>query len=161
MYDGSREIFERMRFIDASFTVPILPDGRILLTLQEQPTRRPFISLPGGGFDFPEEDPLICAKRELMEETGYESDDWDFWHTYEGTDNVIVFTHFYIAHDCTLVRDIHPDPGEKITLLTRSFDEFLLLSEDPLFTHWTLLPHLFRARLHPEYSRELKKKFRL
>ena len=69
MYDGTIARFERIRFIDASFVLPILSDGRILLTHQEQPGRSQFISLPGGSFDSPLEDPLDCARRELMEET--------------------------------------------------------------------------------------------
>ncbi len=69
MYDGSIARFERIRFIDGSFVIPILPDGRILLTRQEQPGRSEFISLPGGSFDSPDEDPSVCALRELREET--------------------------------------------------------------------------------------------
>lgn len=46
MYDGSTEIFERIRFSDGAFVVPILKNGNILLTLQQQPARKPFISLP-------------------------------------------------------------------------------------------------------------------
>ena len=49
--------------------IPILPNGNILLTLQEQPGREKFYSFPGGSFDFPQEDPLVCAERELLEET--------------------------------------------------------------------------------------------
>ena len=70
LYDGSMTTFERARFRDGAFVVPILPDGTILVTKQEQPARSgAFFSLPGGSFDFPDEVPLECAKRELFEET--------------------------------------------------------------------------------------------
>jgi ADP-ribose pyrophosphatase len=69
MYDGTIKRFETIRFLDGAFVIPILPDGRILLTRQEQPLIAEFISLPGGSFDYPEEDPLTCALRELQEET--------------------------------------------------------------------------------------------
>jgi len=69
MYDGTIKRFESIRFLDGAFVIPILPDGRILLTRQEQPLIAEFISLPGGSFDYPEEDPLECALRELREET--------------------------------------------------------------------------------------------
>lgn len=69
MYDGSISRFECIRFIDGAFVIPILPDGRILLTRQEQPGRSEFISLAGGSFDSPDEDPRECAHRELREET--------------------------------------------------------------------------------------------
>ena len=49
LYDGSTTTFERARFHDGAFVIPILPDGNILLTKQEQPARAgSFYSLPGG-----------------------------------------------------------------------------------------------------------------
>ncbi len=46
MYDGSVARFERTRFVDGAFVLPVLPNGNILLTRQVQPTRKSFISLP-------------------------------------------------------------------------------------------------------------------
>lgn len=162
MYDGSFSRFERIRFSDGSFVIPILPDGTILLTEQEQPGRNhSFISLPGGGFDFPEEDPLICAQRELFEETGYASDDWELWFVSTGTANIISYTYFYVAHDVRRMTDPRLDPGEKIQLRVIDFDAFLLLSEDSTFIHWPLLRELFLARIHPEKQQQLREKFRI
>ena len=144
MYDGSIARFERVRFMDGAFTVAITPEKKILITRQEQPARSSsFVSLPGGAFDTPDEDPLECAKRELLEETGYTSDEWELWFTAEGTNNVIAYTYFYIAHECKKVADISADAGEKIELDKISFEEFLLLSEEPHLVHWPLLPYLF------------------
>ncbi len=163
MYDGSHATFERARFLDGSFAIALTPEKKILLTKQEQPARPlPFLSLPGGAFDSPQEDPLICAQRELLEETGYTSHDWEHYFTAHGNANVIVYTHFYIAHGVTQSQDILLlDPGEKIELLFLDFEDFLLLSEDPTFIHWPLLPHLFRARLHEDMHEVMKKKFRI
>ena len=36
------------------------------------------IEIPGGTYDNDSDNPLDVAKRELLEETGYKSDDWDF-----------------------------------------------------------------------------------
>ena len=39
------------------------------------------IEIPGGTYDNDSDNPLDVAKRELLEETGYKSDDWDFLGT--------------------------------------------------------------------------------
>jgi ADP-ribose pyrophosphatase len=159
MYDGSIARFERIRFMDGAFVIPILPDGQILLTRQEQPWRTEFISLPGWSFDSPDEDPKACATRELREETGYVTDELIEWMIYHGTSNVYTEVHYYIARDCVHEWEIEGDGGEKITLFTVSFDEFLELASDPGFHHhWNLLPILYEARLHPDKKEELRKK---
>ncbi len=160
MYDGSVSRFESIRFLDGAFVIPILPDGRILLTRQEQPLIEQFISLPGWSLDTPDEDPLHAAMRELQEETGYTSDTVVSWFEFTGTKNVATSVHYYIAHDCYQIADILPDPGEKIELFSVSFDEFLELSSHPGFHHhWNLLPILYEARIHSEKKETLKKLF--
>jgi ADP-ribose pyrophosphatase len=58
--------------------VPRLPDGRILLERQYRyPLRRVLIEIPAGKLD-PDESALACAKRELLEETGYRAQHWEF-----------------------------------------------------------------------------------
>jgi ADP-ribose pyrophosphatase len=158
MYDGSVRRFETIRFLDAAFVLPILPNWDILLTRQEQPWRTQFISLPGGSFDFPEEDPRICAMRELREETGYKTDSLVDWMEFHWTSNVFTEVHYYIARDCVLVWDMMPDGGEKIELFTVSFDELIELSSDRRFHHhWNLLPIFYEARLDPVKKESLKK----
>jgi ADP-ribose pyrophosphatase len=160
LYDGSFATFERARFRDGAFVIALLPDDHIIMTLQEQPARTwSFLSLPWGAFDTPTEDPLECAKRELLEETGYESDEWEPYEVFEGTSNVVVYTYFYIARNC---RQASHQPGhdawEKIQVFPLDYDAFLDLALDPRFHHWTLLPHLFRAKSDPlEYQRLQKK----
>ena len=158
MYDWSIRRFESIRFLNGAFVLPILPDGRIILTKQEQPWRKQFISLPGGSFDSPDELPIDCAKRELREETWYESLEFIDWMVFNGTNNVYTEVYYYIARWCTLVGDIMPDWWEKIELFIVSFDELLELSSHPWFHHhWNLLPIFYEARLNPEKKIALKK----
>ena len=46
---------------------------------------------------------MDCARRELLEETGYESDDVREWVTFYGTSNAYTEAHYYIARDCRQV----------------------------------------------------------
>lgn len=160
MYDGTTKRFESIRFLDGAFVIPILPDGRILLTKQEQPLMEEFISLPGGSFDFPDEDPLFCALRELQEETGYMSNKVHPWFEFSGTKNVNTSVYYYIAQDIFKVGDIVPDAWEKIELFSVTFDEFLELSSLSWFHHhWNLLPMLYEARLFADKKEELRHVF--
>ena len=56
--------------------IPLLADGQVVLERQfRYPLRREFIEFPAGKLEAGE-DPLICGKRELAEETGYVADRW-------------------------------------------------------------------------------------
>lgn len=60
----------------AVLIVPFLSPRRIVLLKQYRPTLRSYIyELPCGTID-PREKPLACAKRELIEETGFASKDF-------------------------------------------------------------------------------------
>ena len=51
--------------------VPLLDDGRVVLERQfRYPVGRVMLEIPAGKIDVGEP-PLLCAKRELLEETGY------------------------------------------------------------------------------------------
>src|SRR3989338_4783229 len=74
-YDGSKKIFEKIKRPDTAMIIPITEDGKIIVALQEQPHKPPFMGTIGGRVD---EDGgvLQTAKRELLEETGYEAKEW-------------------------------------------------------------------------------------
>ncbi|ANY16990.1 NUDIX domain-containing protein [Bordetella pseudohinzii] len=60
----------------AVVVIPLLDDGRVLLERQYRyPIERVMTEFPAGKLD-PGEDPLACAKRELLEETGYTAAQW-------------------------------------------------------------------------------------
>jgi len=58
----------------AACIVPVLPDGRILMVKQyRNALERDTIEVPAGARDSVTEDTMVCAVRELEEETGYKS----------------------------------------------------------------------------------------
>lgn len=57
--------------------IPLLDDGRVVLVRQwRYGTAAPSLEIPGGMVD-PGEEPLAAARRELLEETGYEAEHWE------------------------------------------------------------------------------------
>ena len=69
LYDGSRATFEKLKRPDTVLVVPVLEDGNILMTYQEQPGKVAFRGFAGGRVEEGEE-PEAAARRELLEETG-------------------------------------------------------------------------------------------
>jgi len=76
--DGSQAVREYLTHPGAVAIVAILDDGRILLERQYRyPVARVCMEIPAGKLDLGE-DPLVCAQRELQEETGYTAAKWSY-----------------------------------------------------------------------------------
>ena len=59
----------------AAAVIPVLPDGRIVLVHQyRHALQRMTWEVPAGSRDSVTEDTMVCARRELTEETGYTCD---------------------------------------------------------------------------------------
>ncbi len=69
--NGGLAIREYAVHSGAAMIIPLFDDGTILLERQfRYPIGQVMIEFPAGKLD-PDEDPLDCARRELLEETGY------------------------------------------------------------------------------------------
>jgi len=78
MPDGGEAVREYLTHPGAVAIVAILDDGRILLERQYRyPVARVCMEIPAGKLDAGE-DPLVCAQRELQEETGYTASKWSY-----------------------------------------------------------------------------------
>lgn len=67
--------YHQVDFPNFSVIFAETPDGKVLAIEQyKHGARRVSITLPGGGID-PGESPEVAARRELLEETGYQVDD--------------------------------------------------------------------------------------
>ncbi len=154
MFDDSTETFEMLRRPDTSVALATVGD-KILIQNQEQPHRNePFISIPGGRCDWGE-DPLASAKRELLEETGYSSEEWTLWKEISPVGKIEWTVYAYIARNCIKKQEPQLDAGEKITTRLIDFEEFLMLSEDPSFYEKELAASLIRARFDSKAKEEL------
>ncbi len=76
--NGGEATREYFRHPGAVVIIPLLDDGTVVLERQYRyPNDRVFIELPAGKLEYGE-DPLLCAQRELKEETGYTAREWQF-----------------------------------------------------------------------------------
>jgi ADP-ribose pyrophosphatase len=76
--DGQDAVREYLTHPGAVAIIAILADGRVLLERQYRyPIAKVCMEIPAGKLDLGE-DPLLCAKRELEEETGYTANKWSY-----------------------------------------------------------------------------------
>lgn len=74
--DGSETTREYVIHPGAVMVIPMLDDGRLVMERQfRYPMGKVMVEFPAGKID-PGEDRLECAKRELLEETGYTAREW-------------------------------------------------------------------------------------
>jgi len=149
LFDGSTAIFEKVKRPDTVVVFPVLPDGRILLTEQEQPGKEPFIGATGGRVDEGEE-VLAAAKRELLEESGYEAENYILWHAEQPVSKMDWAVYVFIAKGLKKVADSDLDGGEKIVLKPVTFDEFIDFGTHERFSEKEIIFKLLEAKLYPE-----------
>lgn len=161
MYDGTKATFERLKRPDTVVVFGVLPDGKILLTEQEQPGRGPFIGATGGRVD-EGEDILEAAKRELLEESGYTAEEFILWDAQYPVGKIdwVVFT--FVAKGLKKVADMDLDAGEKIKLLPLTLDEFINIpaNKNIFFAEQEIIFKLLEAKLDPIKKKELEELFK-
>lgn len=100
---------------DAAAIVAIDDVGNIILKKEYRYCfDQELIEVPAGGFE-KGEDGLAVAKRELLEETGYVSDDWQYiGATVESSAKLTNYMHIYFANHCRKVSEQHLDLTEEL-----------------------------------------------
>lgn len=125
MFDGTKTTFEALRR-QPSVTIIAETEGKIIFNNEEQPGKPAFSALPGGRIES-SDTPLSAAQRELLEETGYESNDWQEWFVADaGNMSKLEWNSFYfIARNCKKIKELELDSGEKVETTLLSFEELL------------------------------------
>jgi ADP-ribose pyrophosphatase len=156
LYDGRTATFEAL---DRPGTIQIIPtvENHILLSYEEQPLR-PLSYTFLGGRQEKDENPLETAKRELLEETGYETNDWELLKTYESEGKMQWTTYLYAARNCKKVTEPKLDGGEKIEVKQVDWDKFLEIVSAEEFFGQNIANDVLRMRLNPEKLAEFKQK---
>lgn len=156
MFDGTTQTFEKIKRPDTVIIFPVLPDGKILLTKQEQPGKDPFIGAVGGRVDEGEE-VLEAAKRELLEESGYEAGEFVFWKSEQPVGKIEWSVYIFVARNLKKVADLHLDAGEKIELMPVEFEEFLKIALEPNFYEQEIYRDVVEATLDLKKKSDLRK----
>jgi ADP-ribose pyrophosphatase len=158
-FDGTKKTFEKIKRADTVVVFPVLNDGKIILTKQEQPGKDPFIGTTGGRVD-EGEDILLAAKRELLEESGYEAEEFILWDAQHPTSKIDWVVYTFIAKGLKKVSEPNLDSGEKIELLFVTLDELIEEGIKENFSEKEIVNHLYEAKLYQNKKEELIELFK-
>jgi len=127
--DGAQATREYVTHPGAVVVVPLLsqPDGSLRVVLERQyryPVAQVMIEFPAGKLELGE-DPLLCAQRELAEETGYRATQWakaGVMHLAIAYSTEVI--HIYFAKGL-VPGDTQLDEGEFLQVFQASPDELM------------------------------------
>jgi len=128
--DGEEAVREYLTHPGAVAIVALLDDGRVLMERQYRyPIAKACLEIPAGKLD-PSEDHLICAQRELEEETGYSAKKWSYIRRIHPVISYSTeFIDIYLAEDLVPGKS-HLDEEEFLDVFAASIDQLLAWVEN-------------------------------
>lgn len=116
---------------DAASVVAVDLKGNVVLKKEYRYCQgKETIEIPAGAFEKGEE-PIEAAKRELLEETGYCSDEWLYLgDTMDSPAKLTNHMHLFLATGCRKVREQRLDKTEQIEVLAVPFENAIQMVMD-------------------------------
>jgi ADP-ribose pyrophosphatase len=133
MFDGTTAVFEKLKRADTGEVIAVTKEKKIIMLKQEQPGKPPFIGIPGGRLE-EGEDPVEGTRRELREETGYDSSEWELYYQMTPFSKMDWTLYCYVARGCEFKGNQSLDSGEKIEIELVDFDRFIEIVLSDEFT---------------------------
>ncbi len=153
LFDDSKAIFESLKRSETVTVIPVTEDGKIMLIEEEQPHIPLHLKNVAGKVD-PGEKPEDTAKRELLEETGYECKEIELWYLENPIYKIDWTVYTYVARGCRKVGPQNLEGGERITPILFSFDEFIEKVSEESFPNLALKVKVLEAKLDSEKMKE-------
>ena len=119
-------------FNDIVIILAITPENNVVLVRQYKHGAGEIImELPAGYMEDGEDVPLQAAKRELQEETGFTSDEWEYFGYFYANSTKAKGnnTHLYLAKNAQKTADQQFDENEDIEVLIKPFSEALAMAK--------------------------------
>jgi ADP-ribose pyrophosphatase len=157
LFDGSFATFEMLRRPDTVDILPVTENGKIVVLEQWQPGKERAIGIPAGRVD-EGESVLTAAKRELLEETGYEPRSLELFYTNQPTSFIDWIIFGFVARGCRKVAEQALDAGEKASIKIVDFEEFVRVALRSDFRDTEITMKILEARVKEEGLDKLKKK---
>jgi ADP-ribose pyrophosphatase len=156
MFDGTYKTYELLKRPN---TVEVIAtkDDKILIGYEKQPGIDSLFNFFGGKQE-DNEDPLETAKRELIEETGFESDDWELLKTYNPEGKIDWTIYVFIARNCKKTKNTKLESGEDIEVKEMNFKEFVDAVCSKKFWGTEITNDFLRMRSDKNKLQEFRKK---
>jgi len=130
--------------------IPVTEKNEVVLVEQYRyGVEEPTLEIPGGMVD-PGEGPKTAIQRELVEETGYISDNWSSLGRVSSNPAIMNnFTHLFLAEGCRFegFKEADGDEHERIKIHKMPMQEFLSLAADGTVHHTIVLAAVARYLL--------------
>lgn len=124
--NGKKVEWDLIKHIGAAAIIPVDENGKIIMVKQYRNAADSItLEIPAGVLDDKEEDPIVCAHRELEEETGYTTNNMSFLYKFYssiGICNEII--HIYVAKDLVKTQQ-NLDEDEFVEIYRYDLNELL------------------------------------